>query len=332
MKTTTLPSSVEEFAPYVETLAAQTEVLFSLPREQMRAAFNLPTEPPSNTPKPGEDFETTHQKIPVRDGSEIEVRIYRNLKVKGNGKSLLVVRFHGGGWQLGGLNTEDTDNRFLMNIPNVVVVSVDYRLAPEFKFPIPVHDCFDALLWCKANASTLGIDAEKIIVAGSSAGGNLSTVVALMASFSETKTSGIIGQILNYPVTCHLQHYPSGKYKLSSMEENANAPMLGKDAMASMWNEYVTLEEGKDILASPLLASKDVLSKAPKTRIVACGGDPLHDEAVAYAQALDEAGVDVELDEYPGLPHGFNFESKLPSVESFYRRQVEFVERVIAEN
>lgn len=95
-----------------------------------------------------------------------------------------------------------------------------------------------------------------------------SAVISLMASSPETKTSGIIGQILNYPVTCHLEHYPFEKYKLSSMEENANAPMLGKENMVGMWNGYLTPEEGKNIFASPLLASKDLLSKSPKTRTI----------------------------------------------------------------
>lgn len=169
--------------------------------------------------------------------------------------------------------------------------------------------------------------------------------------------SGVIGQILNFPATCHPQYYPTEKYKLESTVENANESIVTTETMRFFWEQYVcTSEDGANILASPLLAPKKLLSKAPRTCksafcsfrcpflstarvpnlitkltlvIVACGADPLRDEGMAYGQALDSAGADVQIDLYPGLPHGFVLEARLKSGGVFYERVVEFVQSVV---
>jgi len=171
-----------------------------------------------------------------------------------------------------------------------------------------------------------------------------------MAQSTPTKTTGIIAQYLSHPPTCNPYNFPTTRYKFSSFEENAEATILTTGDMFYFWNEYISPEEGKSIFASPLLASKELLSKLPKTRklilnpssgiggiltsslgIVASGQDPLFSEGIAYGQALEEAGVDVSVDEYPGLPHCFYLELDLPSTKTYFERVVGFVKEVAGE-
>jgi acetyl esterase len=185
--------------------------------------------------------------------------------------------------------------RSLANLTPCVVLSVDYRLAPEAKFPAAAEDSYAALEWVAANATQLGIDPDRIAVGGDSAGGNLAAVVSLMAR--DRKGPKPVYQVLIYPVTDTRMNTPS-------MEENADGPLLTKAAMAWFIQHYLRGENDRlDPLASPLLATD--LSSLPATFILTAECDPLRDEGEDYGRKLEAAGVPAEVKRYAGMPHGF---------------------------
>jgi acetyl esterase len=179
-----------------------------------------------------------------------------------------------------------------------VVVSVDYRLAPEHKFPAAPDDCLAATRWVAANASALGGDGGRIIVAGDSAGGNLAAVTALRVR--DEGGPKLIGQLLIYPVT---DYYQPGT---PSMVENAEGFGLTRDGMIWFWNHYVrSAGDGVHPHASPLRAA--TLAGLPPALVATAQYDPLRDEGEFYADALREAGVTVEMKRWDGMNHGFFF-------------------------
>ncbi|MBT2689378.1 alpha/beta hydrolase [Bacillus sp. ISL-47] len=225
-------------------------------------------------------------------GGDIPVRIYTP---KGEGPFPALVYYHGGGWVIGDLETVDVPCRLLTNLANCVVVSVDYRLAPEHKFPAAADDSYAAAKWVAENAASIAVDPSRIAVGGDSAGGNLAAVVALMAR--DKGEISLAYQMLIYPVTNH-------SYATESYTENADGYLLTKDSMVWFWNHYLQDEEaGKNPYASPLQA-KD-LSGLPPALVLTGEFDPLRDEGEAYAQRLKEAGVPVEAKRYDGMIHGF---------------------------
>jgi acetyl esterase len=229
--------------------------------------------------------------IPVPDG-QIPVRVYTP---EGNAPMPGVVYFHGGGWVIGSPETLDAPCSMIANAANCVVVSVDYRLAPEFKFPTAAEDCYAATRWVAENARQLGIDPSRLAVAGDSAGGNLSAVVALMAR--DRGGPALVYQALVYPVT-------DFNFDTPSYTENAEALLLTKAAMVWFWNHYLrSPEDGQNPYASPLRASD--LSNLPPAFVVTAEYDPLRDEGRAYAERLRQAGVTVEAKNYDGMIHGF---------------------------
>jgi acetyl esterase len=230
-------------------------------------------------------------KIPGPAG-EIPIRIYSPDRPK---PAPALVYFHGGGWVLGDLESHDHVCRALANAVPCVVASVDYRLAPEAKFPAAVEDSYQALEWIAANAAGLGIDPDRIAVGGDSAGGNLSAVVSQMAR--DRKGPRVVYQVLIYPATDMRMSTPS-------IAENAEGPLLSSAAMAWFIGHYLRNEADKtDALASPLLAAD--LSGLPPAYILTAECDPLRDEGEAYGRKLEQAGVPVEVRRYAGMPHGF---------------------------
>ena len=226
------------------------------------------------------------------EGVDIPVRVYRPAA---GGALPAVLFFHGGGWVLGDLDSHDHVCRSLANRVPCVVVSVDYRLGPEAKFPAAVDDSYAATEWVAAHAGELGIDPGRIAIGGDSAGGNLATVVTQLAR--DRKGPRMIYQLLIYPGTDMRMDWPS-------IEENANGPLLTKPAMIWFLEHYLRGDEDKtNPLASPLLASN--LSGLPAAFILTAECDPIRDEGEAYAQRLQSAGVAVEVKRYPGMPHGF---------------------------
>jgi len=222
----------------------------------------------------------------------IPVRVYRPSQREG---LPALVYFHGGGWAICSIETHDPTCRQLANAAECVVVSVDYRLAPEHPFPAAPEDCYAALGWVARHAGSLGADARRLAVGGDSAGGNLAAVVAQIAR--DRRGPALCHQLLVYPVTDHAFDTPS-------YAENAQAPILTRDGMRFFWDAYLArAEDGANPYASPLRAKE--LSGLPPAHVITAEFDPLRDEGEAYAARLAEAGVPVRCDRYDGMVHGF---------------------------
>lgn len=230
--------------------------------------------------------------IPVADDAEIKVRIYTP---EGQGPFPLFVYYHGGGWVIGDLETADASCRMIANRTGRVVVSVDYRLSPEYKFPIPVEDSYAALQWVSENASSINGNASNLVVGGDSAGGNLSAVVSLISK--EKNGPDISGQVLIYPVTAL-------GYDTKSYQEFQQGFGLDRDLMIWFGNYYINNEEDtKNKYVAPLL--EEDLSNLPPAFILTAENDVLRDEGLAYAERLKQAGVKVETIIETGLVHGY---------------------------
>jgi acetyl esterase len=227
------------------------------------------------------------------DAGAIPVRIYTPA---GSGPFPVLVYFHGGGWVLCDLDTHDPVCRSLSNNAECIVVSVDYRLAPEHKFPAAAEDCHAATRWITSNAALINGDPGRIAVGGDSAGGNLAAVVALMAR-DQGEPSPIF-QLLVYPVTDYYE--PA----TASCVENADGYFLTKDDMVWFWNHYlVDSADASNPYACPLRAP--TLAGLPPALIITAEFDPLRDEGEMYAARLRESGVAAELARFDGMIHGF---------------------------
>lgn len=229
--------------------------------------------------------------ISGRNGS-IPIRIYTP---KGSGPFPVTMMFHGGGWVIGDLETVDAQSRQVSNQVGCVVVAVDYRLAPEHRFPAAAEDCYDATIWAYENSTHLNADPTRLAVAGDSAGGNLAAVVAQMARDQEGPP--LVFQLLVYPVT------KGDEFKTDSYRDNAEGYMLTAESMHWFWNHYTDASERSNPYASPLCASD--LSNLPPALIQVAEFDPLRDEGIQYADALSAAGVDARSRCYDGFIHGF---------------------------
>jgi len=222
----------------------------------------------------------------------LPVRLYTPA---GSGPFPVLVFFHGGGWVIGDLNTQDGACRALTNAVGCVVVSVDYRLAPEHPFPAAPHDTYAATRWVAQNAPSINADPARIALGGDSAGGNLTAVTAQMAR--DGGGPGLVFQLLIYPVT-------DGACATASYRENADEYLLTKDMMEWFWKHYVPNDaDRRNPLASPLHAHS--LRGLPPALVLTAEFDPLRDEGEAYAERLKEAGVPVTLTRYNGMIHGF---------------------------
>ncbi len=222
----------------------------------------------------------------------IPLRIYTP---EGDGAKPGLVYFHGGGFVLCDLDSHDATCRNLAKGADCVVVSVDYRLAPEARFPAAPEDCYAATRWVSTEAERLGIDPGRIAVAGDSAGGNLAAVVALLCR--DRGGPSLVHQLLIYPVTDHAADTPSYR-------DNGKGFFLTADMMRWFWHQYLESEsDGGNPMASPLRASD--LSGLPSATVLTAEYDPLRDEGRAYAERLDKAGVTTRYTNYPGVFHGF---------------------------
>jgi acetyl esterase len=225
-------------------------------------------------------------------GGEMPARIYSPY---GTGPFPVLVYFHGGGWVIGDLEAYDATCRALTNAAGCLVVAMEYRLAPEHKFPAAPEDCYAATCWVAANAAAIGGDPRRIAVGGDSAGGNLAAVVAQRAR--DRGGPALVYQLLVYPVTNY-------GYDTASYRENADGYLLTRDAMVWFWNHYLrSAADGNNPLASPLRAND--LRDLPPAMVLTAEFDPLRDEGEAYAMRLQEAGVPVTLKRYAGTIHGF---------------------------
>ena len=222
----------------------------------------------------------------------VPVRIYTS---EGEGPFPVLVYFHGGGWALGNLDTHDPTCRALTNATDHVVVSVDYRRAPEHPFPAPLEDCYAATRWAVENPGAVHGDPDRVVVGGDSAGGTLAAAVAQVAR--DRGGPDIAYQVLIYPATDHA-------LDTASYEENAEGYFLTRADMEWFWDHYLAHEfSGQNPYASPLRAR--ALDGLPPATVLTCGFDPLRDEGVAYATRLEDAGVPVTHRQYDEMIHGF---------------------------
>jgi acetyl esterase len=224
---------------------------------------------------------------------EIPLRVYWPEE---NGVLPVVVYYHGGGWVIGDLDTSDSLCRLLANGASAVVVSVDYRLAPEHRFPAAVDDSYAALQWVSGSAASLNADPSRIAVGGSSAGGNLAAAVALMAR--DRGGPGLSYQVLIYPATNLFE------LNTESHRNFADGYGLTREHIEFFRDSYVPeARDRRNPYASPLLAES--LEGLPPAIVITAGFDPLRDEGSAYAERLEAAGVPAVAVNYPSMIHGF---------------------------
>lgn len=223
---------------------------------------------------------------------DVAVRVYTP---KGAGPHPMLLFFHGGGWVIGDLDAYHGLAGTLCEKSGCVVVSVDYRLAPEHRFPAAVDDCYAALEWAAENAAELGADGARIGVAGDSAGGSLATACAMLAR--DQGGPKVSFQLLFYPVVARAD----AGYE--SYRKFAEGHLLSQRAMQYFFGHYFgDNPPASDLRAYPIEAD---LAGLPPALIVVAGLDPLHDEGVDYADKLSAAGNQVVLTDYPGAEHGF---------------------------
>ena len=203
--------------------------------------------------------------------------------------------FHGGGWVIGSVESNDATARALAKASGAIIVSVDYRLAPEHRFPIPFDDSYAATVWTAENAASLGGDPSRLAVAGASAGGNLSTTIALRARDEDGPR--LVHQSLIYPVT-------DRDFERPSYKENGEGYGLSYASMVWFFDCNLSSEaDASNPYVAPMLA--DDLSGLPPAFVLTCEYDPLRDEGEAYAKRLQEAGVPTRLSRYDGMIHAF---------------------------
>jgi acetyl esterase len=233
--------------------------------------------------------------IPGPDG-EVPVRIYWPSAERGSRPG--VVYFHGGGWVICDLDTHDGACRRLANEIGAVVVSVDYRLAPEHRWPAAAEDAYAATGWVAGHADELGVDAARLAVAGDSAGGNLTAVVAQMAR--DRDGPRLAFQLLVYPVI----DVGATRVEYPSQRENAEGYFLTTAQMEWYRDQYLGEDaHGEEPYVSPIKAAS--LAGLPPACVVTAEMDPLRDEGEAYAAALEAAGGSVVVYRAPGMFHGF---------------------------
>ena len=255
---------------------------------------------------PGEAVADVRDRTAPGPGGEIPIRFYTPA---GKGPFPAMVFFHGGGWVVGDLETTDFWCRAVTNASGCIVASVNYRHAPEHKFPAAVEDACASTEWIAANAAKLNIDPAAIAVGGSSAGGNLAAVAAIMAR--DRGGPAIRCQVLNVPVLDH--DFESGSYR-----KNADGYGLTRAAMQWFWGHYLkTPADGAHPHVSPL-REKD-LRGLPPAFVATAEYEPLLDEGAAYAKRLQQAGVAVEYRNYAGMVHMFLGPDSIPDLARYLR-------------
>ena len=279
-----------EAAAFLEQVARQKAHPFeTLPVDTLRRAAIVGA---SASPNPPELANVEDRSIEQPDGTSLPIRVYSPRGAKPFGVCLY---FHGGGWVLNNLDTHDDLVRRLAAESGCLFVNVDYRLAPEYKFPAAIEDAYTALRWVYNHAADLGCDRNRIAVAGDSAGANLASVACLMTR--DRNGPPIAFQALIYPIT-------DCDFERPSYRENAEGYFLTRREMTWFWNQYVSSpDQMRDPYASPLLANS--LKGLPPASILTAEYDPLRDEGEAYAEALRAAGVNVALKRYDGMIHAF---------------------------
>jgi acetyl esterase len=279
-----------EAAAFLEQIARQNgPSIDTLPIDVTRRALLIGTSPRPDHPGLAA---ITNRQIERPDGTTLPVRVY---VPEGPGPFGVCLYFHGGGWVLNNMDTHDELVRRLAMTSGCVFVNVDYRLAPEHKFPAAIEDAYTAVSWVHDRAGELNCDPRRIAVSGDSAGGNLAAVVCLMSR--DRSGPPIAFQVLIYPIT-------DCDFDRPSYLSNAEGYFLTRREMLWFWKQYVSSpDQMRDPYTSPILAAS--LKDLPPAFILTAEYDPLRDEGEAYAEALRAAGVAVQVHRYDGMMHAF---------------------------
>lgn len=247
---------------------------------------------------------TVTEKTITQDGQTVKL----NIVMPANTKGILPVFmfFHGGGWVLGDFPTHERMVRDLVVESGAAAVFVNYTASPEAHYPVPINQAYAATKWVAEHGKEIGVDGKRLAVAGNSVGGNMATVVALMAK--DKKGPEIKLQVLFWPVTN--VNFETESYNLFS-----KGRFLTKSLMMWMWDNYTTdPNKRKEIYASPLQATTEQLKGLPTALVQTAENDILRDEGEAYARKLDEAGVKVTATRYNGMIHDWGLLNALSEV------------------
>ena len=248
--------------------------------------------------------------------NEIPIRLYYP---EGTSPYPVIVYFHGGGWVIGNLETHNAICHALAKTSGCLVAAVDYRLAPEHRYPAAIEDAYAATSWICKNAGRIQADPLRMAVMGESAGGALATVVSMMARDQDDRRIAL--QVLVYPVT-------DNNFNTSSYLNYGEGYSLTRDLMIWFWNHYLgNKENAGQPYASPLRAEN--LSNLPDALILTAEYDPLCDEGESYAKKLQESGVNVTLTRYDGMIHGFfRMTSKLDKAKGALTQVTDEIKRI----
>lgn len=292
---------------FIDTLTAQDgKPIYKLsPKEARKVLDNLQAAyPVEKYPVQIEDL-----MIPCGPSGKVSIRIVR--PTNSNGSLPVIMYFHGGGWILGNKETHDPLVRKLAVGAQAAVVFVNFSLSPEKKYPIPIEEAYAATKYVAEHGKALKLDSSRLAVAGDSVGGNMATVVALLAI--ERHGPKIDYQALFYPVT-------DANFNTESYRDFASGPWLTKAAMQWFWKAYAPrATDRKKPTASPLRASLEQLRRMPPTLLLTDENDVLRDEGEAYAHRLMQADIEVTVVRYLGTTHDFlllNALSETPAVKS----------------
>ncbi|KAH6668411.1 alpha/beta hydrolase domain-containing protein [Halenospora varia] len=281
----------------------------------------FPSEPQVKRIRTKADVKIANVSISYGNGNGFSVRIYDPSSEDGQKQRPALLMFHGGGWIHGVPQMDEGMATFLASELDAVVINVDYRLAPEFPFPAPRDDAYEALNWTVENATAYNIDVARIGVWGVSAGANIAASIALQDS-TEHEVSRIRHMNLVVPVTCHPDLYPAAlRSESGSMQRYpfGGDAAGGNAALKRLWTLYLGSNIG-DKRASVLLATPPP-NHSP-LHITVGGTDGLRDEGIAYALLLRNAGIDAQLEIIPGVPHGITVSPSAFVAQQFVRNQV----------
>ena len=246
-----------------------------------------------------ETLEIEDRLVPGWEGDpDVPVRVYRPRRAAGDGAATApgIVFIHGGGFMIGSVDTEHMGAVQVAGDTGAVVVSVDYRLAPEDPYPAALHDCYAALSWLHTEAGALGVDRDRVAVMGASAGGGLSAALALLAR--DLGGPALCFQMLQIPEL-------DDRLETPSMQEFVDSPLWNRPLAVQSWKAYLgELHGSPDVPAHAAPSRATDLSGLPPAYISTAEHDPLRDEGIAYALGLLHAGVSVELHQFPGTFHG----------------------------
>jgi len=240
-----------------------------------------------------------HQSIPNGPNGEISIKIIRPSKdISSKNENLPVIMyFHGGGWVMGGFDTHERLLRELANGAQAAIVFVEYTRSPDAKYPIPLEEAYMATKWIAKNGSTFNLNPTQMVVAGDSVGGNMATVVSMLAK--ERNGPPIIFQLLFYPVT-------DANFNTASYLAYQDGYFLTREAMKWFWNNYLSNDTNRrEPTVSPLQASLEQLHGLPEALIIVGENDVLRDEGELFAHKLMQAGVTVTATRYLGTIHDF---------------------------